>query len=80
MKNKYFTLSELEQGKKGVIALLKTKGTLKRRLMDVGFIEGADISCVLASPLGDPKAYWVRGSLIALRKEDSDKILIRNIR
>lgn len=42
-----------------------------RRLMDIGFTEGAEIECVLAAPGGGIKAYLVRGSVIALREGDA---------
>lgn len=39
-------------------------------------IEGTKIKPVLKSPLGDPTAYEVRGSLISLREEESKKIQV----
>lgn len=44
---------------------------MRRRLMDIGFTEGAEIECVLAAPGGGIKAYLVRGSVIALREGDA---------
>lgn len=44
--------------------------------MDLGFIPGTIIESVRRSPLGDPTAYLVRSSVIALRKEEADKILV----
>lgn len=43
----------------------------------MGIIEGTKIKPVLRSPLGDPTAYEVRGTVIALRKEEAGKIYIR---
>ena len=45
----------------------------------MGMIEGTTIECVLQSPLKDPIAYFVRGTLIALRKDDSKNIIVKNI-
>lgn len=45
--------------------------------MDLGIIEGTKIKPVLKSPLGDPTAYEVRGTVIALRKEETEKIYIK---
>ena len=45
-----------------------------RRLMDIGFTEGTEVKCVLPAPSGEPKAYLVRGSVIALRREDAQLI------
>ena len=40
-------------------------------MLDLGFTKGTTIIPVLKSPFGDPTAYEVRGSIIALREEDS---------
>lgn len=58
-----------------MIEKLLTKGDLRRRLMDIGFVEGTKVECVRISPFKDPKAYLVRGAVIALRKEDAKTIL-----
>ena len=49
---------------------------MRRRLQDMGVIEGTNIECVMKSPGGDPKAYLIRGAVVAIRSEDSDNILI----
>lgn len=45
-----------------------------QRLYDLGVMGGTVIRCAMVSPLGDPKAYEIRGAVIALRREDADKI------
>ena len=69
-------LSSLDIGQSGTVNNLKVEGAMLRRLLDIGIVSGTKLSCVMKSPLGDPTAYLVRGSLIALRKEDSEKIVI----
>ncbi len=64
-------LCDLVKGEEAVIENLSTAGALRRRLMDLGFIGGTKIKCVRVSPFGDPKAYSLRGTVIALRKEDA---------
>ena len=49
---------------------------MRRRILDLGIIQGTNIKPVLRSPLGDPTAYEVRGSIIAIREEDSKLISI----
>lgn len=68
-------LCDMKKGERAVIKKLETKGDLRQRLMDIGFIEGTKVSCVRISPFGDPKAYLVRGAVIALRKEDAATVL-----
>ncbi len=57
----------------------RIQGLLRRRLLDLGFTRGARVKPVLKSAFGggDPTAYWVRGSLIALRREQAREILIQ---
>lgn len=46
------------------------------RLMDIGMVPGAKIKCTMRSPLGDPSAYLIKGSIIALRKCDADIVTV----
>jgi len=43
-------------------------------MLDLGIISGTAITPVFRSPIGDPTAYEVRGTLLALRQEDALKI------
>jgi DtxR family Mn-dependent transcriptional regulator len=51
-------------------------GAARRRLLDLGFVPGTLVSVELISPVGDPTAYRVRGSVIALRRKQADLIRI----
>lgn len=68
-------LCDIKKGECMIIKEIAVKGELRRRLMDIGFVEGTKAECVRISPAGDPKAYFVRGTVIALRKEDAAGIL-----
>ena len=50
---------------------------IKRRLLDLGMIKGTKITPVLISPSGDPKAFDIRGTLIAIREDDTKLIEIK---
>ena len=76
MKHNKITLSELPLNQKGYIDKLDCTGNIRRRLLDLGFVHGACITPILVSPSKDPKAFSIRGSLIAIRKEDTDLINI----
>nr|WP_314462080.1 FeoA family protein [uncultured Clostridium sp.] len=71
-------LNDLKRGQKGVIARLTVCDDMRRRLQDMGLIEGTVVECVGKSPLGDPTAFLIRGAVIALRNEDSVRVLIQN--
>lgn len=49
-------------------------GELRRRFFDLGIIEGTNIEVLFKGPFGDPVAYSIRGTVIALREEDGEKI------
>lgn len=68
------TLNEVALNEEVKIKKIDCTGNIKRRILDLGMIEGTKIKPVLKSPLGDPTAYEVRGSLISLREEESKNI------
>lgn len=53
---------------------IEAKGELRRRFFDLGIIEGTNIEALYRSPFGDPTAYLIRGTVIAMREEESEKI------
>lgn len=70
------SLNELTAGQRGVVRSLTAHGTMRRRLLDIGLTEGALVECVGSSPLGDPRAYLIRGAVIAIRRADARNVLI----
>ncbi len=73
------TLDELETGECGFIVKLSNEDSMRRRLMDIGLVEETRVVCVGQSPAGDPKAYQIRGSVMALRRTDGQKITVRRL-
>lgn len=69
-------LCDMKTGTYATVIKLDTKGDLRRRLMDIGLVKGTLVECVRKSPAGDPKAYLIRGAVIALRKEDAKTVLV----
>lgn len=59
------------------IVAVRIHGYSRRRLMDLGFISGAAVKLDMQSMFGEPKAYRIRDTLIALRKEETDQILVQ---
>lgn len=70
------SLATLEVGEKATVYCLLLSGNMRRRLQDMGLIEGTKVKCLLKSPSGNPTAYLIRGAVIALRQEDSSSILV----
>ncbi|HEX9926553.1 MAG TPA: metal-dependent transcriptional regulator [Anaerolineae bacterium] len=52
------------------------RGPERRRFMDLGILPGTLVKAEMISPSGDPTAYLIRQSLIALRKEQAELITI----
>ena len=69
-------LSQLPLNKNGKIDKIECDEGIKRRLLDMGLVKGTNIVPILVSPSGDPRAFLVRGTIIAIRKEDAKDIKI----
>lgn len=71
-------LCNLRPGQSGVIQNLsfRLRGAERRRMMDLGILPGTIVRAEMTSPGGDPTAYRIRGTLIALRQEQAKLICI----
>jgi ferrous iron transport protein A len=68
------SLNQAENGSRIKIDSMNLEGVMRRRLLDLGFVPGAVVEVLRKSPLGDPIAFRVSQTTIALRKEESSKI------
>jgi len=41
----------------------------RQHLYTLGFLNGANVTCVMCAPSGDPIAFSIQGVIIALRKK-----------
>ena len=64
---KIISLKEMQPDQKAQIKALTASGSIRRRLLDIGLVEGTEIKCVGKSPAGDLSAFYIRGAVIALR-------------
>jgi|LSQX01.2.fsa_nt_gb ferrous iron transport protein A len=69
-------MTDLPVRARGRICCLAAEGTMRRRLMDLGFIPGTEVETVRRRPGGGLAVYLLRGTMIALRKGQSDYIYI----
>lgn len=72
--NEIKSLYDIKPGETATVSRLSLGGSIRRRLLDIGLIENTLVQCVGESPAGDPKAYFIRGAVIAIRSEDSKRI------
>ena len=66
----HFCLNDLLPGQKARVLNISSCGTIRRRLLDLGLVKDTEVECLGASPWGDPKAYLIRGAVIAIRSQD----------
>ena len=69
-------LNTLCPGEIAFVKGLNSSGALRRRLLDMGIVEGTRVECLGMSPGGDPTAFLVRGAVLAIRGQDCRDILI----
>ncbi len=55
----------------------RCQGFTRRRFLDLGLTPGTTIYAELENAFGDPRAYRVRGTLIALRKDQAEDIWVK---
>lgn len=71
-----FTLDLLPRGESAIITKISTRGAMRRRLMELGFIPGAEITALYRGFFGGPAAYLINGAVIAIRNEDAAELEI----
>jgi len=74
-----FCLSDLRPGQRATVRSLRATGAMRRRLLDLGLIEGTALECLGRSPGGDPSAFLIRGAVIAIRSQDAKDVLLRAV-
>ena len=72
-------LHTLSPGKEATVQAISPlcRGPERRRFLDLGILPGARVRAEMRSPGGDPTAYRIRDSLIALRQEQARMILLK---
>lgn len=76
--NEPICLNSLQPGQKARVKELRTTGSMRRRLLDIGLIQNTSVECLGRSPGGDPFAFLIRGAVIAIRSEDCANIMIES--
>jgi len=70
------SLNQLPLGRRANVTMLTSDGSTRRRMLDLGIIDGTEIEALYKSPSGNPVAYLIRGAVIALRSDVSEKIIV----
>ncbi len=67
-------LAELQTGEKAVIVRVNGHGSFRKRLIEMGFIQGKEVRVILNAPLKDPIEYEIIGYKVSLRREEAKLI------
>lgn len=70
------TAADLNFGEKVIITGVIENHPSSRRILEIGFTPGQEIELMNKSIFNDPLAFSVRGTLIAIRKNEADCIIV----
>jgi DtxR family transcriptional regulator, Mn-dependent transcriptional regulator len=78
VRQPFATLASVHIGEEAKVASISRacRGQQRRRMMDLGIVPGTVIVPEMESFSGDPIAYRVRGTLVALRREQAEQIIV----
>ena len=72
-------LDNLAIGKSAVIVSVGGTGALRQHFLDMGLIQGVEVTMVKYAPMGDPIEIKIHDYELTLRKEDAQKIEIKEV-
>jgi ferrous iron transport protein A len=72
-------LTELSLGESAQVVEILAEDKQRRRLLDLGLTEGTRVVAKRKSPSGAPKAFLIRGTLLALRSAETDLVVVKSI-
>ncbi len=71
-----YSLKRLQPGSRGKVARVDATGDLRRRILEMGVVPGAEITVDGTAPLGDPIEVTVKGYHLTLRKGEAEAIFV----
>jgi len=72
-------LVDLQPGETGVITKIHGHGAFRKRVMEMGFVRGREVKCILNAPLLDPVKYALMDYEVSLRRNEASMIEIMPI-
>ena len=69
-------LRDLSEGDRATILAVKGSGAFRRRLLEMGFVPGAEILVKKYAPLRDPIEFVIKGYHVSLRRDEAENVLI----
>jgi Mn-dependent DtxR family transcriptional regulator len=72
-------LGRLPVGARARVVDIKGSGTRQRRMLDMGFVPGAEVTVMRRASLGDPIEYRIKGTGIAMRRTDANDVMVEEL-
>lgn len=72
-------LDELRRGERARISRVHGAGTFRKRILEMGFVQGQEVEMLGKAPLGDPYRFEVMGYCVTLRREEAGLIEVVQI-
>ena len=73
-------LSDLKEGQSATVVRVGGNGILRRRILEMGILKGAEVYIEKYAPLRDPLELIVKGYHVSLRVAEATKIEVDNVR
>jgi Fe2+ transport system protein FeoA len=70
------SLRECRAGDRVVVTKILGHGAFRRRLLEMGFLPGAEVEVVKYAPLRDPIEFILKGYHVSLRRDEAEKVLV----
>lgn len=72
-------LVDLQPGETGVITKILGHGAFRKRVMEMGFVRGREVTCMLNAPLQDPVKYALMDYEVSLRRNEASMIEVMSV-
>ena len=69
-------LSQLKPGEKAIIIKILGHAAFRKRVMEMGFVKGREVTMVLNAPLQDPIKFKLMDYEVSLRRSEADLIAV----
>lgn len=68
------TLADLKDGEKALISKVRGRGAFRRRIIEMGFVVGKEVTVIRNAPLRDPVEYSILGYHVSIRRSEASLI------
>ncbi len=72
-------LSELKEGQTATVVRVGGEGPFRRRLLEMGFLQGTQVYVEKYAPLKDPLELILKGYHVSLRVDEAARVQVENI-